>query len=455
MNVPLAARRKPLPDAWVVGGSGTDPAISAGGRTVSYAELSDLVDEFAGRLENPAPSPIELDGQDVVTSLATLFGAARRRVPVVVAGASLGPIPPFPPGAFLMVATSGTTGTDGSGRWVARTAESWSTSFRPLMQVSGLRRSDVVLLTGPLHTTLHLFGAVHALWLGAHLTDERGAATAVHAVPAVLSDLLIDPSTRLRTAVVAGAALPTRLADLAAERGVRLVEYYGAAELSFVAARVAPAPLAAFPGVEVRIVDGEIWAGSPYLALPPAAGTATAVRWSGGFATVGDLGSWTASGGLEVRGRGTGAVTTGGSTIIAADVEAVLSTLPGVAGVAVVGTPHDRLGEVVTAVLEVPGWSPGSGDHEDRTAGRALRAAARRQLSGPLLPRRWWIAACLPRTGGGKVAVGRVLAAVLGAEPASARRPASESASSEPADPHDRDAAATLAGPPWLLRRLP
>ena len=41
-----------------------------------------------------------------------------------------------------------------------------------------------MLLTGPLHATLHLFAAVHTLAIGAELIDQRRAATAVHAVPA-------------------------------------------------------------------------------------------------------------------------------------------------------------------------------------------------------------------------------------------------------------------------------
>jgi long-chain acyl-CoA synthetase len=96
--------------------------------------------------------------------------------------------------------------------------------------------------------------------------------------------------------------------------------------------------------------------------------------------------------------------------VIAEDVEAALAALPMVAGVAVVGVPHQRLGQVVTAVVEPrPGIEL-----------TGLRAAARQVLGGPALPRRWLVAARLPRTPSGKVARHRVAlaaAALVAGEP--------------------------------------
>jgi len=342
--------------------------------------------------------PLTATGLPIATALATVFAAAAAEVPVLIGDPGTpGPMivpAELPPGTFLVAVTSGTSGHP---RPVLRTAASWTASFAPLAQLTGIGAQDRVLLTGPLHATLHLFAAVHTLASGAELTDQPANATAVHAVPAVLADLLdsLPAGAPLRTAVVAGTRLPGDVAARAAARGIAVTEYYGAAELSFVAAGRYPEPLRAFRGAEVHIRGGELWVRSPYLAIgyPPGV-TGPLRRDTDGFATVGDLADQTADGALLIRGRGDAAITTGGATVIAEDVEDALIGLPGVAAVAVVGVPHPRLGQVVTAVIEpVPGadlWG--------------LRTAARQALRAESLPRRWFVTDRLPRTPGGKVA---------------------------------------------------
>ena len=72
-----------------------------------------------------------------------------------------------------------------------------------------------------------------------------------------------------------------------------------------------------------------------------------------GFATVGDLAVVGPDGSIRIRGRGDTAVTTGGHTVLVEDVEAALAAIPGVRAVAVVGVPHARLGQLLTAVVEL------------------------------------------------------------------------------------------------------
>lgn len=392
-----------MADRFELGGAGTRPAISVCGRSVDYAELQGLVDQTRLRLSDRralgAAGPIDLAGLDVVDTLTTIFAAAASGgVPVLVRKPGWDP-PPLvalgPPG-FLVVMTSGTSGRS---RAVIRTAESWSASFRPLTALAGLRDTDTVLLTGPLDSTLHLFAAVHTLWLGGHLTDEPSIATATHAVPSRLADVLLDLPPRLRLVVVAGARLPADLARRAVDLGLRLVEYYGSAETSFVAARVAPEPMRPFPGVDVRIVDGELWARSPYLALDRVGDGAVLRRTPDGFVTVGDLAEIDQDGSILVRGRGDSAVTTGGHTVLVEDIEAVLSAIPGVLEVAVVGVDHHGLGQVVTAIVVLA----------DGVDLAQIRRQARSALTGPALPRQWCTVPELPRTPGGKIAR-RVLA---------------------------------------------
>jgi long-chain acyl-CoA synthetase len=377
-----------LADQVVVASRGDAPAITAGGATITYDEFQEMVDE----VELTGSVSVEIAGRDLTGALCRLFAAARADVPVLV-GASSSDLGghPLPAETFLVV---GTSGSSGHPRLLARTAVSWAASFRPLADLAGLTETDSVLLTGPLESTLHLFAAVHTLWLGAHLTDDPASATAAHVVPTVLADLLEDPPPSLRTVVVAGALLPAETERRALELGIRLVEYYGAAELSFVAARVAPGPLMPFPGVEVRIVDGEIWAKSPYLALDRIGSPAPFRRSPDGYLSAGDLGLIDQQGALVVRGRGNTAVTTGGHTVLVEDVESVLRSIAGVRDAAVFAVANSRLGEVVAAAVVLESEHPLD----------AVRAAARQLLSGPSLPRRWFTPDALPRTPGGKIA---------------------------------------------------
>ena len=386
------------------------------GRTWSYREFAALVGAERRRRDRAGTAPVVATGRPIVPALATVFGAAAAGRPVLIGDPS-GPSPELgalPAGTFLVVVTSGSSGTP---RPILRTAASWTRSFAPLAELAGLDSGDRVLLTGPLHATLHLFAAVHTLALGAELTDRPELATAMHAVPQVLAGLFssLPAAAPLRTAVVAGTALPDHLAATASRRGIAVTEYYGAAELSFVAARRYPEPLRPFPGAEVDLRHGAsrggappagapphptshpgtLWVRSPYLATGYPPGVSGPFRRDGaGFGTVGDLADPTPGGGLLIRGRGDAAITTGGATVIAEDVEAALGRLPGIAAVAVVGVPHDRLGQVVTAVVE-----PVSG--ADLTG---LRAAARAVLRAESLPRRWLLADRLPRTPSGKIA---------------------------------------------------
>ena len=360
-----------------------------------------------GTVETSPTGPLNATGLPVVAALATVFAAAATGRPVIVADPA-GPAPafgPLPPSTFLIAATSGTSGRV---RAVLRTASSWTESFAPFAELTGIGPDDRVLLTGPLHATMHLFAAVHTLATGAELTDRPEDATAMHAVPAVLADLLdrIPATAPLQRAVVAGTTLPADIAERARARGIAVTEYYGAAELSFVAGRRVPEPLREFPGAEVQLRDGTVWVRSPYLALGYPAGTTGPFRRDDdGFATVGDLAERAAGGGLIIRGRGDAAITTGGATVIAEDVEAVLAGLAGVAAVAVVGVPQSRLGQVVTAVIEP--W-PGA----DLTT---LRSAARELLRDQSLPRRWFLTDRLPRTPGGKIARSTVARAAASA----------------------------------------
>ena len=161
------------------------------------------------------------------------------------------------------------------------------------------------------------------------------------------------------------------------------------------------------PYVEVRIrrpdgalaapgEAGEIVVGGPtvmagYHRDPRA--TAPAIR--GGWLHTGDLGRQDADGYLFLTGRVKELIITGGENVAPGEVEEVLRTHPEVADVAVIGTPHAKWGEQVTAVVV---RKPGSA-----VDGAALGAFVGTRLAGFKRPRRFEFLAALPRNAANKV----------------------------------------------------
>jgi len=374
-------------------------ALAFGGDAVRYGELADAVAAASlpsgdGLVACPA-------GTDPVRLLTLVLACLERGRPVLVGGDTADAVRisvGLPAGTELALLTSGSTDPAGSPRAVARTNASWLASAAPLADIAGLGPDDRIAVTGPLHVSMHLYAALHALWLGAAVGDELDGASVVHATPTRLARLL-DGDAVPAAAIVAGAAMSDPLRARAAARGIRLTEYYGAAELSFVAAGRGGA-LSPFPGVEVELRPSasgrELWARSPYLALGVVGGGMLR-RDGDGFATVGDLAepNGSADNAFRVIGRGDAAITTAGSTVLAEDVEARLVALPGVVAAVALGEPHELLGERVVAVVELDGT----------TDVAAVVDAARERLPAAELPRRWFVQA-IPRTVSGKPARG-------------------------------------------------
>ncbi|WP_330231242.1 synthetase [Nocardia sp. NBC_00508] len=363
-----------------LGGAGDEPALDFGGRTLTYRDLDRAIEEWiSGQSDAIVYDASTLSVPD---ALICVCAAARRGIPVIVENPDARPYrPSIPPSAFLLVATSGSTGRP---RPLARTAASWYDSFPAFTAITGVAPTDRVLITGPLHATMHLFGALHALWRGACVTDDPSRATVVHAVPAVLREV-VRACPRLRTAIVAGIAVDE--GALAAAGHIEVVEYYGSSEVSLVAARRVPEPMRLFEGVDADVRGGLLYVRSPYTVLG-------APDWFG----VGDLAELGDDRELTVRGRGDCAINVGGTTVIAEDVERILETVDGIAAAAVIGSPHAVFGETVTAAVQLDG----------RAGLDEIRSRARRVLAKEAMPRRWVPLPTLPRTAAGKVARGQL-----------------------------------------------
>ena len=127
------------------------------------------------------------------------------------------------------------------------------------------------------------------------------------------------------------------------------------------------------------------------------------------YATPGDRARVLVDGRIELLGRGSACINTGGEKVYPEEVEQVLRQHPAVVDAAVVGVPDARWGEMVTALVElVPDTML------DTALDETLREHARAQLAGYKVPKRFLTVAELPRTVAGKPDYPRLRALAAG-----------------------------------------
>ncbi|MBS1699942.1 MAG: long-chain fatty acid--CoA ligase, partial [Actinobacteria bacterium] len=351
--------------------------------------------------------------------------------------------------AFLLLFSSGTTSDPKAFLKTRR-------QYRANVAVSSAhlepRPGVHTLAPGPLSYSLTLYALIECLATGgsAHLADvfdpgllaQRVAAeriTRIVAVPAVVQVLIdaarradpalrepqgpgadpalrepqgpgADPAVRepqgpgaafagLELVVTGGANLPTALRDGLASTlpHVRLIGYYGAAEIGFIGdSRGGDGTLLAVYdgiGAEIRdddgrpVPDGELgtlWIHAAACSDGYLAATTDAVlRGPDGWATVHDLGRLV-DGKLQLAGRAGDIVATGGHKVSLPEVERAFDAMPGLGAVCAVALPDPRLGSVVALALE------GSAAKAD------LQSWARTRLAPQFVPRRWYRVERLP-----------------------------------------------------------
>jgi len=299
-------------------------------------------------------------------------------------------------GDTIRLATSGTSGRP---RRVLRTAASWVDSFPIVADLCALAPESRAWVPGPVTASMNTYAVCLVDHVGASLVGAIGAASHVFCTPAALLALVEDDDRDPLVVVVAGDRLSPALADRAEAAGHTVHHYYGAAQLSFVGWGRDAESLRPFPEVDIDVRDGELWVTSPWLCLREEGDPAVLrreIRDGRTWMTVGDRGSVSPDGRLVVAGRAD-AVTTGGATVVLADVEAALR--PYARGeVVLVGRSHPRLGAVLVAVCTDP------------VDVAALPVIARRVLPSSHRPRRWSLLAELPVTAAGKVDRDRIAA---------------------------------------------
>jgi len=325
------------------------------------------------------------------------------------------------PGVILY--TSGSTGQPKgavlSHAALAAANESWA---GPVM---GLTATDRVLAVLPLAHSFGLNGALLAPLLAGvtvvlqeRFTPEdtlraiaRHRATVFPGVATMFARILESPAlegadlSSLRLAVSGAAPCPWALASEWRRRtGVRIVRGYGMTELfrpiSYLAGEATDRPDSigrAVPGVELRVVDDELWIRSPaamdgYLRAPEE--TAAVLADDGWFRT-GDLATISDDGYVSIVGRKRELILRGGYSVVPGEVEQTLLAHPAVAEAAVIGVAHPELGEEVAAFVTLRAGA--------RAEPADLIAFCRERLAGYKYPRRVTVVEAMPRSATGKI----------------------------------------------------
>ena len=206
---------------------------------------------------------------------------------------------------------------------------------------------------------------------------------------------------RLRLAVSGSAPLPAALwHQIRDGAGTEVLERYGMTETLMTISNPyegqrRPGTVGfPFPGVEVRLEDGEILVRGPtvfsgYFERP----AATADTLVHGWCRTGDMAE-VEDGYVVIKGRAGDLILSGGYNVYPAEVEDVLLTHPAVAEAAVTGTPSAEWGEAVTAWIVADGDPPPVDD---------LLAHAAELLAPYKRPRLVHFVSELPRNAMGKV----------------------------------------------------
>ena len=425
-------------------------AIESGKQRLTFAELQLAVTaRAAALLQAQAPATVLVDSalpllQRLVDFLGIVASGRCAAVadpdwPAAVLRAVQTALPQaacaVPPAQTLSPFYVGyTSGSSGLPKGFRRHHHSWVESFAVCLQDLGPDAAGRLLVPGRDAHSLFLFGMLLGLWSGAGVVvQERfsalaaldtlrlGSTPSLIAVPSQLVLMLdlarqrgLAPIASVRLVLISGARwMRSRTDELRALfPGVRIIEFYGASETSFIAWMESDASTPAavvgrpFSNVQLQIrasADtgdaGLIYVQSPMLFMDYVGDTtdATAALRDGDWLSVRDLGQLDAQGRLCLAGRQNRMLVTQGKNLFAEELEAVLEAHPAVALASVHGVEDARRGVQVVALLQ---WAPEAAQAWPDAL--QLKAWCRQQLEAYKAPRQFFLCSDWPRTASGK-----------------------------------------------------
>lgn len=314
--------------------------------------------------------------------------------------------------------TSGTSGRPKavwSGWFDAESAQAWISDEQASWNISA---ADVHLVCGPLNHSAPLRFALMTMWAGGSLVvpSKFDPATVVDILPSVTTTFMAPTHLQrlmehvhggaidhdLRLLAHAGAACPDRVRLWAHETFGRdvVTEFYGSSEGQFTMCSADewdahPGTVGrARPGRAMRVdSDGRLWSQAPDFARFEYWGDTdkTAQTWDGDWFTVGDYGRVDEHGYVYLEGRKGDLIITGGVNVYPAEIERVLSNVPGIDLVVAFGLPDEKWGQRVCVAVV-------GSVTEDAVFNFALDA-----LSGPKRPKSIFVVDALPLTHSGKI----------------------------------------------------
>jgi malonyl-CoA/methylmalonyl-CoA synthetase len=368
--------------------------------------------------------------RDALEAIAAATGARFVYTPDLLAtdAAPMAVAPPAPERRAMIVYTSGTTGKP---KGAVTTHGNVTAQMASLIEAWEWTPDDIALLVLPLH---HVHGIVNVLGcaLAAGASCEilpqfdadrawdrlaSGEITVFSAVPTIYHRLIAsydaappavqrarrDGSRRVRLMMSGSAALPVRTLERWREiTGHTLLERYGMTELGMVLSNPLhgdrrPGSVGTpLPGVEVRLVDGELEVRGPgvfleYWRRPQE----TRDAFHDGWFRTGDV-AVLEDGSYRLLGRSNvDIIKTGGFKVSALEVEEAIREHPAVADCAVTAAADEEWGERVAASVEL---RPGATLTLDE-----LQAFTRSRLAPYKIPRELRCVEALPRNAMGKV----------------------------------------------------
>ena len=368
--------------------------------------------------------------RDALEAIAAATGARFVYTPDLLAtdAAPMAVAPPAPERRAMIVYTSGTTGKP---KGAVTTHGNLTAQMASLIEAWEWTPDDIALLVLPLHhvhAIVNVLGCALAAGASCEILPQfdadrawdrlaSGEITVLSAVPTIYHRLIAsydaappavqrarrDGSRRVRLMMSGSAALPVRTLERWREiTGHTLLERYGMTELGMVLSNPLhgdrrPGSVGTpLPGVEVRLVDGELEVRGPgvfleYWRRPQETRDAFHDGWfrTGDVAVVED-GSYRLLGRSNVD-----IIKTGGFKVSALEVEEAIREHPAVADCAVTAAADEEWGERVAASVEL---RPGATLTLDE-----LQAFTRPRLAPYKIPRELRCVEALPRNAMGKV----------------------------------------------------